>query len=121
MATGRRLRPCFERNALGHSIKPARQRAFSPDEARPADQNQKSGLQGILRFMGIADDSAADTKHHGAVPLHQTGESMLFTPAQEPFEQFPISQIGKSRDLAHPADIAQNILKRRAWHGSWPP
>jgi hypothetical protein len=62
------------------------------DCRRPANQDEKRRLEGILDIVMIVEDAAADTPDHRAMPPHQRRGGSFVPLFDEALQQLPIAQ-----------------------------
>ena len=56
------------------------------------DQDQKSGLKGVVGVVAVAENPPADAEDHRAMPFHQGFQSVVVVLVEELSQQLPIAQ-----------------------------
>jgi hypothetical protein len=96
------------------SAQPAGQRLALADGGRPAGQDQKGGLEGVLPVLLVAQHGPANVQHQRPVPAQQGGEGAVVPADGKPIQEFLVAQ-GLTSDLVE-------LLEHRATgfcgHGS---
>jgi hypothetical protein len=76
-------------------VQPVRQQVGVADRSRPAGQDEKYGLEGVLGMMQIAEDLTANIQDHRPMPAHEWGKRRLadrIAPRVKPLEKLPVGQ-----------------------------
>jgi hypothetical protein len=82
--------PRLQRRLLGHAVEPVGDHLPRYDRGRLADEDEEGGLEGVLGVVVIAQDTAAHTPDHRAMPTHQGCQSRLVTTAEVVLQQLPV-------------------------------
>ena len=89
-------------------MEPRAERVVDPERAAFEHEHQECGLQGVLGFMVIPEDTPAGAQHHGAVPLDQRRKRQLgrlVAAGREPFQELPVGQPGGNTVAEQRADL----------------
>ena len=112
-----RCHACPSRDPPGHAEQPARDRLSLANRARSSRQDQKRGLEGILRLMSIGEHPPAHLQDHGTVPLHQRLESRFVPTGDKALQQVAVRQ-GADRPAGEQSlQVLQSSA--RAWEAHW--
>jgi hypothetical protein len=96
-----RLRFGTQRNAPGNGMEPASDRGRLTERRCFAQQDQESGLEGILGVVGITQNPPADAPNQRPMAAHQTGKrAFVLLPAQL-LEQLAVAAVHR-RTAADP-------------------
>jgi hypothetical protein len=86
-------RASARRGPEGHLMEPGTERVAHPETRGFLDQDQKSGLEGILRVVRVGQHAPADPQDHRSVPLEQDRERQrgsLAPAGRKPFQELPV-------------------------------
>src|SRR5689334_21850998 len=92
----------FHGNPIGNPVKPAGHGLAPGDRSRPADQDQKYRLKGVLRVLLAVQQALAQTEYHRPLALEQGGKSRLIVAVDKQLEEFSVRQfieLGRSGEL----------------------
>jgi hypothetical protein len=92
---------------MGYAMQPGWEHFAGPDGIGPAEQDDKNGLERVLRVF-VAEYSPTDAPHHRAMALDHGSEGGLIATVEKAAEQLRIGQ-ANHRGLASafhcPADL----------------
>jgi hypothetical protein len=74
----------------GNPVNPGADRLVDADRPSLADQDEESGLKGILRLMAVAESPTTDTQNERSVPGYKSLESRRVTPNRVAFQELRI-------------------------------
>jgi hypothetical protein len=97
-------------------MKRGTQRVLNPEAMSFLDQDQKVGLEGVVR---IAKQSVASPKDHRPVPLNQSRECelrLLPIPARKAFQELPVRQIAGRPELENSRELPGSSSARPNRH-----
>jgi hypothetical protein len=87
-------------------IEPAVERSVLADRSRLAGEDEKRGLEDVLRGVGvILQQPAAETVDERAMTPHQGLERRLVAGRDEPAQQLAICRLGR---ISHPAKMIEH-------------
>ncbi|MCI0464220.1 MAG: hypothetical protein L0Z62_45380 [Gemmataceae bacterium] len=112
--------PRLERDVIGDRVQPTADGRVPVEGTRPAQQDEKSGLEGVLDGVGILQQPPAHAQDHRPVPLHQSGKGRLLVSRQEAVQELAVSQFLGVRHAGQPVDVAQDSAELPVAHGSGP-
>jgi hypothetical protein len=101
-------RPGSGGDAVGDPMEPGTQRVPNPERAGLLDQDEESGLEGILNIIRIAECAAADAQDHRPVPLYKGCEGQLGRFAslgREPFEELTVRQLADGPQVEEGSEL----------------
>src|SRR5262245_29487216 len=75
---------------ISHAIEPVADGLPRYNGMRLAHQHKKGRLKGVFGILQIDKEPATDTKHHGAMPAHESLERDFIAVGQKSPEQFRI-------------------------------
>ena len=90
------------------------------DRAGRAGQDEKRGLERILRVMRIAQDVAADAEHHRPMPRDQGGERQLgrlAAPGGKSLQELAVRQAGHRAGVEQGVKVTVDVVASRLRHG----
>jgi hypothetical protein len=108
-------RPEFHRQVIGHLVKPGGQGVALPDAVCFASQDEKRGLESVLRVVVVAQHPPANGQDQGPVPLHQAGERRSVVGGDKALKQVRIEP-APVRRRRRPAELAQGLAQRSSLH-----
>src|SRR6516225_5091674 len=91
-------------SAEGNAVQPAGQGFTLPDCFRLAGQDQKGGLESVLRILAMAKHPPANAQDHGPVALHQQCERRMVLAGEISIQEMMVGNLVGSKDghkLAH--------------------
>jgi hypothetical protein len=103
-----RIRPEARSGAKGDLMEPGPQRVSDPECAGLPDQDEESGLEGVLCVVRVGQQSAADAHDHRAMTLDQGRESQLCDlalPGRETLEQLPVRELPDHSEIEERAEL----------------
>jgi len=107
MPTGRAgSRP--DRDPMGNSVQPVAHEVAVADRTRAPNQDEESGLEGILDVLIVTENSSANTQDHRPVPRHQGGERHLVALGDEPLEQLALTQPSNGSAVENAVQLFQD-------------
>jgi hypothetical protein len=83
-------------------------------------QDQKRGLESVFDLVAIAEDGAADSKHHRSMPRQERGEGELdglvvaAEPRSKPLQELAVAQGGRRPALEKRREV---FRYRAGWSG----
>lgn len=104
----------LERQQVGGPVQPVRDRRLPPAARRLPGQEQKCGLEHVLRVLAAAEHPVPGGEHHRPVAAHERFERGLVPPVGEPLKQLPV----RAPDLRVLPDEPPHALPvdPDAWH-----
>ena len=122
MGAAARLGPGPDGNPVGNAVEPGAHTVAVADRARPADQHQERGLEGVLDLVRrVVEHAAADTQDHRPMPGHQRREGRLVAAGDKPLEQLPLGQPRDRPLVEDPVQLYQDGLRVSAHDDPAPP
>jgi hypothetical protein len=112
-SVGTRLRS--EGHAVGDGVQPARHGAAA-DRAALSGERQERRLEGVFRFLFVAEDTAAQAEDHRAVPPKQQFEGGLIAVGDKALEELRVGRPGVAVQTGDAAEMADDGLQRNAGH-----
>ncbi len=107
--------PGLERGVVSHAVQPV---ADGPPGQKPrglADQDQESGLEGVLGVVAVFQDALTDSKDHPSMAAHQCREGTLVVAGQESIQQLSV-RAGVVRQQSRTARMVQDAMRGTRWH-----
>src|SRR5262249_35075888 len=106
----------LQSSAIGDAIKPVADFLARHDARRPPNQNQKSGLKGILGVRLMADDTSADAQNHRPMPTDERFKGTLVPLPDEAFQQLTVRQPSAVFEKHSSAKALQNLIGAASSH-----
>jgi hypothetical protein len=103
-----KARPRLEGGPVGHAKQPAPHRRLLADRTGPLGQDEERRLKRVFGVGLVAEDVAADVKHHPAVAEHQRLERRFVPLRAEAAQQFQVRQLLIALAFAQAADQLQD-------------
>jgi hypothetical protein len=79
-----------------HAREPRPEAIVALDRARPPGQDQERILEGVLDFVRLTEDCAADREDHRTVMLDQDPERLRVIRGDETFQKLPLRHLSAS-------------------------
>jgi hypothetical protein len=111
----RGTRPGADGDTPGDAVEPGTEGVATPDRARLADQDEESGLEGVLGVVDVGQRAASDAPDHRPVQFHQRGEGQLgggALPFEELVEQLAVGHAGDGPRVDQGLDGPNNRTPR---------
>ncbi len=101
-------------------MQPGADPAAGPDGIAASNEDEKSGLKGVVGVVGVLEDAAADAQDHRAVPTHQLGEGGVVAAQQEKVEEIPVGEAGGAALGRRGADSLNDPVQSHRRHAVGP-
>jgi hypothetical protein len=106
--------------AVGHAGEPASDGLPPAPRAGLARQHEKGCLENVLGKLAVSQQPPANTKHEGAVPLHQNGKGRLVPLGGKAFQQRAIGLFTGGRHGEKVVNVPKNGLETSVGHARYP-
>jgi hypothetical protein len=104
------------RDSMGDPVEPVAYEIAIADCTGAPNQDQKSGLEGILNVLIVVENSPANAQDHRPVSCHQSGERHLVSIGDKPIEQLAFTQAGNGPSIEDTVQLFQDGTRVTA-HG----
>jgi hypothetical protein len=87
-----------------------------PDGGGFANEYEESRLKSIFGVVMVNEDSAANTKNHGAMTAHKRLESDFLLPSKEPLKQVRVVGAATLLSQVNMVEMAKNAINLTGTH-----